>query len=139
MQWASRDAVLIFRVAAHDGAETLHVEESVLQIERIEGPFNQADTAGERILALEKLEAAADAGIAVFRQHAQHVAVQVRRRTGLDAGDGEAESDQAVAVVSAENVAAHFVEHHQKSHGQQVDRIEAPDLFLQLDHAGELG
>ena len=77
VQMAGGGAVLVEHVAPHDGAQPLHVEVRVLDFERIEGPLHQLDAARQRVLALRQLQAPPDAEVAVLRQHAQHVAVQV--------------------------------------------------------------
>src|SRR5260370_161800 len=74
---AGGDAVLIGHKTAYDGAQTLDVEIGVLDIERIEGPLDQIDAAGERRLALGEFKEPASARVAIFLQHTQHVAVQV--------------------------------------------------------------
>ena len=99
-------AVLVRDVAAHNRAQPLDVEEGVLEFQRIEGPFDQ-----RRCRAPGRPRAGAVSGggrrrVAILGQHAQHVAVQVGPAAGLDAGDGEAEADHALAVVGAEDVAA---------------------------------
>ena len=95
MQRAAGGAVLVFLVAPHDGAQPFDVEKGVLELEGIEGPLDEGDAARQGIVALAKLKAAAHLRVAIRRQHAQHVTVQVRVTVRLDAGDGEAEADHA--------------------------------------------
>ena len=45
VQRAACGPVLVRNIAPHDGAQPLHVEKRVLDFQRIEGPFDQADAA----------------------------------------------------------------------------------------------
>src|ERR1039458_2773491 len=84
-----------------------------------------------------KLEPAPDAGIAIRRLHAQHVAVQVTLARRLDAGNRETKCDHFSAVVRPEDVAADPADHHQEAHREQFDIVEAPDDLLQAQHIFE--
>ena len=64
-------------VAPHDGAQPLHVEEGVLDFQRIEGPLDQLDAARQRLFALRSFSRRPMPRVAILRQDAQHVAVQV--------------------------------------------------------------
>ena len=127
VQRTAGGAVLVFLVDPHDGAQPLDIEKSVLEFQRIEGPLDQRDAARQGILTLPELQAAAHLRVAILRQHAQHVTVQVRVPVRLNARNGEAEADHPRAIVGAENMAAHFARHHQKSQGQQFDIGKTPD------------
>src|SRR6185503_17230548 len=88
-------------------------------------------------LALDQLEAAADPGIVVAREDAEHVAVEIRPAGGLDAGDGEAEADHFGTVIGAEDVPAYLADDDQKAEREQLDVIEAPDRLLEMEDVFE--
>src|SRR5580704_15844149 len=72
------DAVAVRDESLGDGAEADEIKVRVFQFQRIKGPFDQADVALQGILALKKLQAAADALVLVRRQHGGHVRMQER-------------------------------------------------------------
>ena len=78
---------MIEHEAPYDRAKAFHVEISVFHFERIERPFDQLDAPAERILALLELQQAPDAGVPVFVEHAQHVAVKIALGARLDTGN----------------------------------------------------
>ena len=65
MKRASGDAIEIGDVFAADGTEPVDVEVSVFGFEGIEGPLDKTDATAEGIFALEELQPAADAAVAV--------------------------------------------------------------------------
>src|SRR5262249_48116604 len=97
VQEAGSGSVLVGNVAPHNSAEFLDVEVGVLDFERIEGPLDEVDVPVESFVSLRELELASYSAIAVLRQHAQHVAVQIALRTGLQTRDGEAKADHPFA------------------------------------------
>src|SRR5207248_11325134 len=105
MQMTGGRAVLVANIAADNGAEPFHIEVGVLDFERVEGPLDELDSAGDRVFALADLQASSHAQIPVFGKHAQHVTVQVITGAGFDARDGETERDHSAAVVCAESLA----------------------------------
>ena len=74
-QTAGGDAVVVRKILANDGAQFFDIEIGVLEFERIEGPLDHVEAAGEGVFALGEFEHAACAGIAILGEHAQHVAV----------------------------------------------------------------
>ena len=54
MQWACGDAVEVGNIASANGPEPVDVEVGVLGFEGVKGPFDEANTAAERVFALEK-------------------------------------------------------------------------------------
>ena len=86
------------------------------------------------LLALPELQQPADPVVAVFREHSQHVAVQVSRRVPLflgvlEPGNGDAECHHAMAIVGAEGLASDLGDHDEEADGQQVDVVEAQMAF----------
>ena len=77
LEMAGTGAVLVADEAADNAAEALDVEIGVLQLERIESPFDEIDSLPEGFLALLELEHAADAVVAIAGEDAQHVAMDV--------------------------------------------------------------
>src|SRR5262249_712966 len=65
---AGSGSVLVGDIAANNSAEPLDIEVGILQLERIEGPFNQRHAALHGVLALEQLETPAHTAIIVLRQ-----------------------------------------------------------------------
>src|SRR5580692_9283632 len=103
----------------------MNVQESVLDLQRIEGPFNVANAAGESLFALRQLELYAQPLIAVSLFDGHHMRVQVEMRIAcskFDAGKRQNEADQRfraalgrgaedVGVESADYLAANFLPH----------------------------
>ena len=138
MQGAGSDAVLVLGVLPNHCAQPLEVEECVLEFQRIEGPLDQFDSAFEGFLALPQLEPPPDAGIPPGRQHPQHVAVQIRPRSWLDARHGYEERDHLTTVVGAEQLPAYLSVHHERTQRQHLDVVEPPDGLLQAHRLREL-
>jgi len=65
------------------------------------------------------------------------MAVEVGHGSGLDAGNGETETDHAGTVVGSENVATDFTDHHQEAQGEQFEIGKAPDLTLKIHNPFE--
>ena len=93
MQVTRRTPVLIVNVPAHDDAQTLNIEESVLCFERIKGLLDQINARGQRMFTLSPLQTPPQSAIPVFRQNARHVAVQIRSSARFQARNAKAESD----------------------------------------------
>ncbi len=72
------NAVAIGNVSARDRAESHKIKMRVLQIERIERPFDEIDATLQRILALKKFQAAPHAAVVEFREDGGHVRMQIR-------------------------------------------------------------
>src|SRR4030081_1368539 len=69
--------------------------------------------------------------VAILRQHAQHVAMQIAFAAGLQAWNGETESHHALAIKGAERVPAHLGGHHEQAQRQQFDLFKSPYFLLQ--------
>ena len=83
-------------VAARDGAELFKVEIGVLDFQRIEGPLDQFDTAGERVFALQEFQATPQTTIAMILADRQHVRVQINVAAAR-ARDRERETNHDIA------------------------------------------
>ena len=105
VQRAFGDAVAVRNVAPGDGAESHEIEMRVFQFQRIERPFDQANVALQRVLALKEFQAAADALVLVFGQHGGHVRVQ-EWFSAARAGESQCETHHFVAIECAEDLAA---------------------------------
>ena len=73
MQAAARDAVKIRNEFADDAAEANDVEVRVLDLEGIEGPFDQLDPLPKAMLALLELQGTAHTAIAVFGEYSEEM------------------------------------------------------------------
>src|SRR5262249_30283201 len=73
------------------------------------------------------------------RQNAEHVAVKVGLRAGLDTGNGQAESDHASVVERAKGLTTDLAGDDEQAHRQEFDLGKAPDAPLQGHRLGELG
>jgi len=108
MEGAGSNAVEVGDVSTDEGTETIEVEVGVAGFERVEGPFDQANVAGEGLFALEEFDGAADFTVTVFGEDAGHVGVEIRNFfANADEGHGEADHDGAVE--GAEDLAAGLV------------------------------
>src|SRR5258708_7050192 len=79
MQRAGCDTVQVRQIAAANSAKTIQIEMSVTQFQGIERPFNQPEIAAQGFIALEELERASDAAVAVVGMNAGHVRGQICR------------------------------------------------------------
>ena len=66
--------------------------------------------------------------VAIFGQHAEHVAVEVSFAAGFQPRNGHAESDHLPAIERAKHLAADFRGDHEEPQREQVDVFEAPDV-----------
>ena len=64
--------------------------------------------------------------------------MQVTFRSGLQAGDGEAETDHSFAIERAERLASDLGSDDEQTDREKFDVGEAPDFPLQLDRFLEL-
>ena len=78
MQRARGEAIDIRQVPPRNCSEPHKVKVCVFRNERIEGPFDPADSAVEGTLPLEELQASADAAIPIFLQDGRHVGMEKR-------------------------------------------------------------
>ncbi len=73
VQRAGGHAVEIGIECARDGAQAIEIEMGVAGLQRIEGPFNMANAAMQRFVALEEFQQAANAAVAMRGEDAGHV------------------------------------------------------------------
>jgi hypothetical protein len=130
-------AVLIVDVAANDDAQALDVEEGVLELQWIESPFDQIDVAVKRPLALFEFEATAEAGVAIGREHAHHVAVYVVFAAGFQARECPGRSRSFCRRRMRPGFGRRSCRLLRRALGQEFDIVKAPDLALQPDNGGE--
>ena len=124
-------------VAAYHCSQPLNIEKGVLDLERVEGPFNEIHPAGKRELALLPFEPTPDSAVAIWRQYAQHVAMKIILATRLQARNAEAEGDHFVSIERTEDLTANLARHHEQARRKQLGIVKAPDLALQADRFGE--
>jgi len=136
MERAAGDAIEIGDVGADDGAQAIEIEMRVAGFQRVEGPFDEADIAGECFFALEDFEGAANFAIAVFGKNTGHVGVQIGRFVA-DAGNGHGEADHGVSVEGAEDLTSCLVGDDEGDVGLGFEVGFAPNGFLELDAAVE--
>ena len=77
----------------------------VSDLQRVEGPLHEIEAAGDSVVALGELEAAANARIAVVRQDGKHVRVEVWAAVTV-AGQRHGEAYQGVLVEGTDDLAA---------------------------------
>lgn len=139
LEMARRGAVLIVHVAADNSAEPLDVEKSVLKLEWIEGPLNEAEPSRDRVTALFKFHFASQTAVPVSGKHAQHMAMKVILAAWLEAGNAKAKGHHLAGIESAQHLAADFGCHDKEAQRKQLHILKTPDLALQTDNLGELG
>src|SRR5215471_1298746 len=79
MQRARCNAIQIRLVATNDRPQPSNIEVRVADLQRIKGPLDELDVAGERLIALRELELPSYPLILVFREHGQHVRMQINQ------------------------------------------------------------
>ena len=136
MERAGGDAVEIGDVGAADAAKSIEIEMGVPSFERIEGPLDETDPAAESVFALEKFEKAADTAIAMRSQDSGHVGVKVGSVI-VKTDERFGETDQGVAVESAEDLAASVMGDNKGDVGFGVEFVVAPDFAGDGDAAVE--
>jgi len=129
---AGGDAVETGDVAAADGAETIEIEMGVFGFEGIESPFDKTDAAAESVFALEEFELAADAAIAMGRENASHVGVEIRSVI-VDANEGFGEADESVTIEGAEDLTAGLIGDDKGGGGLGFELGVAPNFAGELD------
>src|SRR5579864_5848596 len=139
VQVAGGRSVLIKHITTHHRPQPFNVEVGVLDLERIECPLDQIDPTGQRIVALREFQPPTDARIAIPRQHAQHVAMEVALGARLQAWYRKAEPDHPLTVERPERLPADLGGHHEQPQRQQLDIFESPDFLLQPDRVIEFG
>ncbi len=134
---AGGDSIEIGNELAGEGAETIEIEMSVASFERVEGPFDEANVAGEGFVALKEFEHAADAAIAMGGEDAGHVGMEIAGGAA-DACHGETEADHGIAIEGANDVAAGLVGDDESDVRFDLEVGFAPDGFLDLDATVEV-
>src|ERR1035441_2545537 len=109
----------------------------VLDLQRVERPLHQVEAAGQRIVALRQLQPSSQPGVAILRQHRQHVRVQVRL-AGATAGQRHGETHHRIPVQGPDPLAADAVRHDEDALWDQVPITVTPDRELYLDAALEV-
>src|SRR5205085_252807 len=84
MQMTRCCSVLVVHIAAHNGAEPFNIEESILDLERIECPLDQVNPAPHRVFSLLQLQTPAYASVSIPGKYTQHVTMQIQFVAGLE-------------------------------------------------------
>ena len=134
---AGGDSIKIGDEVAGESAETIEIKMSVARFEWVEGPFDEANLAGEGFVALKKLQHAADAAIAMGGENAGHVGMEVAG-AAADPSHGEAKADHGVAIERADDVAAGLIGDDEGDIGLDLEIGFAPDGFLDFNAAVEI-
>src|SRR4029077_17763418 len=115
--------------ATCDGAEPLDVQVCVLDFQRIKRPLDQLETAGKRIIALEKFYAAAQPLIPMVLAHSHHLGVKVST-AAAKTRHGHSESHHVWAIVRADHLTANLFRNHEHTQRNKVSIRKFPDIFL---------
>jgi len=107
--------------------------------ERVEGPFGQADVAGEGFFALEEFEGAADFAVAVVGEDAGHVGVQVGSICPRTPTRAMVKPTMVGPVEGAEDLATGLVGDDEGGVGFGFEVGFVPDRFLDFDATVESG
>ena len=97
MQWRRCYTIKIGGVASNDCAQLREVEETIFNLQGVEGPFHTADASPQSLIALKKFEPPSDALIAILRVDGQHVGVQIGPALG-NARQCHGKTHQAVGL-----------------------------------------
>ena len=138
MKRTGSDSIKIRNDFAADAAESIEIEMSVADFERVKGPLNETKVAGKSFVSLEKFEEPADAAIAMRGQNTGHMGVEVGRGT-VQADEGHGKADHGVAVEGAENLATGLMGDDKGDVGLGFKIGFAPDFTLDFDAAVEVG
>ena len=98
VQRAGGRTVDVVQIRLDDAAETADVEPRVAGQQRIAGPLDQVDAAGQRALALRQLEPQAERPAARLRRDAEQVR-PLHHAAVAQAGHGEHAADEPAALV----------------------------------------
>src|SRR5215472_10631812 len=109
---------------------------SILDLQRIEGPFHQLKTAADCVVTLGQLQAAPQSMVAPGAAHRQHVRMQVRM-AGTRAGNGKRKTDKFLTVKGADDLPADLLPDDEKTQRHQVHVIKVPNFLLQRDARSE--
>ena len=123
---------MVDAVAPGDGAQPRQVEVRVFDFQRIEGPFQQFKSMLHRVITLRQFQPPAQAVVAEFLPHRQHVRMQVGM-AGPAARNGKGKAHQFAAIESADDLAPDFLADHEHAQRHQVHIVKLPDFFLQRD------
>src|SRR4029077_3468751 len=105
---------------------------SVAGFERVEGPLDQANVARQRFVALEELQHAADAAVAVRRENAGHVGVEIAG-VAANGGHSESEANHGVAIERTDDLAAGLISDHERNVGLDLEIGFTPNALLDSD------
>lgn len=136
VEWAGGDAVETRDVAAGDGAETIEIEMSVFDFQGIESPFDETDAAAEGVFALEEFEETSDVAIAMRRENAGHVRVEIGSVI-VKADDSFGKADEGVAIEGAKDLAARVIGDDKGDVGFGLEFTVGPDFASDLNAAME--
>src|SRR6266571_4815997 len=123
---------MIDAVAPRDRAQPRQVQVGVLDLQRIEGPFQQLNPLLDGVFPLRELQPPSQAMVAKRVAYSEHVRMQVSM-PGPAAGNGKGKAHQLVALESSNGLATDFLADHEHAQRDQVHVIKIPDLFLQGD------
>src|SRR5690348_16299300 len=137
MQRAAGHPIKIGKIAPGNRAEPVHIEAGIARLERVEGPLNQPNSPAQRLFALKELQAAADAAIAVGRQHSRHVGMQVRSGVA-QRRESQSVTDKTRTIERAQHLAAGLRGDHKQGYWLDLQVSLSPNLPLQIDAGVEL-
>src|SRR5215469_14772848 len=109
----------------------------VANFEGIEGPLHEVEAAGDGVVALGEFEPAAYTGVAVLRQHGQHMRVEIGFAVAV-AGQRHGKTDESFALECADHLAADALRDYEDAAGDDVAGAIAPDFDLEHATALEL-
>jgi hypothetical protein len=130
MQVAAGDSVTVGDESPGDRTEADEIEIRVAHFERIESPFNQANSILQRIVALKELQAAADALILIGGEDAGHMGMQ-KGLSGVIPDQRKGESDEVFSIESAQNLPAGMLGHDEDCGWD--GNLLAPNRALEFD------
>jgi hypothetical protein len=107
MQRTRGDSVGIRQIPARYSAQAHEIEIGIFGYERIERPFDEADSARQGLFSLKQFQEPPDAAVPVRFQDGCHVRMQ-EGLASTPPGDGQCKSHQISAMKGAENLAAGF-------------------------------
>src|SRR5579863_7109939 len=139
-------------VATNDGPQLVDIQIRVLDLQRIKGPFHQAQLAGKRFNSLLKLELSAQSTIAIGFPNSEHMGMQVGPRfacSSLHSGQRHGETDEGFrapfrsrarqfGVECAEDLPADLLPHEECFTWDDIAVVVSPCLNLELNTCLEL-
>src|SRR5437868_8104718 len=122
-------SVEIRNAMAGDGAQACNIEMSILKLERIESPFDQINSPGQRVIALRQLQPPSYSGILILRKHSRHVRMKVgfafaeRRKR-------KHETHGALAIESSQCLSSDLLSHNKNVVRHDIELGVLPDRLL---------